>query len=135
MVELLGLSCPVISNDPCRRNIRGGGGATRPLPRDGGVELHGDPTVGPRPKVWTRGQIYCTNVSPPQRGGAVPAPLSERWAEMARQLFRGARPSGRPQSSGNTLMVGRQVFNSKINIHVQLECTILRVKWYDVIKR
>jgi len=26
-----------------------GGGATRPLPRDGGVEeLHGDPTVGPR---------------------------------------------------------------------------------------
>jgi len=34
-----------------------GGGATRPLRRDGGVEeLHGDPTVGPRPKVWTRGQ-------------------------------------------------------------------------------
>jgi len=34
-----------------------GGGAIRPLPRDGGVEeLHGDPTVGPRPKVWTRGQ-------------------------------------------------------------------------------
>jgi len=32
----------------------GGGGATRPLPRDGGVEeLHGDPTVGPCPKVWT----------------------------------------------------------------------------------
>jgi len=28
--------------------------ATRPLPRDGGVEEHhGDPTVGPRPKVWT----------------------------------------------------------------------------------
>jgi len=43
----------------------------------------------------------CTNVSPPQRGGAFPAPLSERWAEMARQLPRGARPSGRPlQSSG-----------------------------------
>jgi len=35
------------------------GGATRPLPRDGGVEeLHGDPTVGPRPKVWTRGQKW-----------------------------------------------------------------------------
>jgi len=35
----------------------GGGGATRSLPRDGGVEkLHGDPTVGPHPKVWTRGQ-------------------------------------------------------------------------------
>jgi len=31
-----------------------------------------------------------TNVSPPQRGGAVPAPLSERWAEMVRQLPRGA---------------------------------------------
>jgi len=30
------------------------GGATRPLPRNGGVEeLHGDPTFGPRPKVWT----------------------------------------------------------------------------------
>jgi len=41
----------------------------------------------------------CTNVSPPQRGGAVPTPLSERWAEMARQLPRRARPSGRPQSS------------------------------------
>jgi len=25
------------------------------LPRDGGLEkLHGDPTVGPRPKIWTR---------------------------------------------------------------------------------
>jgi len=36
-----------------------GGGATRSLPRDGGVEeLHGDPTVGPRPKVWTRGQKW-----------------------------------------------------------------------------
>jgi len=35
----------------------GGGGTTRPLPRDGGVEeLHGNPTVGPRPKVCTRGQ-------------------------------------------------------------------------------
>jgi len=34
-----------------------GGGATRHLPRDGGVEeLHGNPTVGPRFKVWTRGQ-------------------------------------------------------------------------------
>jgi len=33
------------------------GGATRPLPRDGGVEeLHRDSTVGLSPKVWTRGQ-------------------------------------------------------------------------------
>jgi len=38
----------------------------------------------------------CTNVSPSQRGGAVPALLSKRWAEMARQLSRGVRPSGRP---------------------------------------
>jgi len=30
----------------------GGGAAVRPLPRDGGVEeLHGDPTVGARPKA------------------------------------------------------------------------------------
>jgi len=34
----------------------GGGGATRPFPRVGGTEeFHEDPTVGPRPKVWTRG--------------------------------------------------------------------------------
>jgi len=34
-----------------------GGGATRPLPKNGGVEEHhGDSTVGPRPKVCTRGQ-------------------------------------------------------------------------------
>jgi len=32
---------------------------------------------------WGREGTRC-NVSPPQRGGAVPAPLSERWAEMAR---------------------------------------------------
>jgi len=39
----------------------GGGlrGATRPLPKDGGVEeLHGDPTVRLRPNVWTRGQKW-----------------------------------------------------------------------------
>jgi len=37
----------------------GGSGATRPLLRDGGVEeLHGDPTVGPLPKIWTRGQKW-----------------------------------------------------------------------------
>jgi len=95
-----------------------GGGATRPLPRDGGVkELPRRPNsrATPQgmdqrskmeevvPKMARRrgsdaGQLG-TNVSPPQRGGAVPAPLSERWAEMARQLPRGARPSGSPQSS------------------------------------
>jgi len=57
----------------------GSGGATRPLPRDGGKELHGDPTVRPRSKV-------CTNISPPPHGGVVSAPLFKRWAKMARQL-------------------------------------------------
>jgi len=39
-----------------------GSDATRPLPRDGGVEeLHEDPTVGPRPKAWTRGQNGRSN--------------------------------------------------------------------------
>jgi len=37
----------------------GGGGATQPLPRDGGMEeLHRDPTVVPLPKVWTRCQKW-----------------------------------------------------------------------------
>jgi len=41
------------------RQVIGGGDATRPLPRDGVVEeIHGDLTVGPRPKVWTRGQKW-----------------------------------------------------------------------------
>jgi len=31
----------------------------------------------------------CIKVSPPQHGGAVPAPLSERWAEMARNYLEG----------------------------------------------
>jgi len=35
------------------------GGAIQPLPRYGGVEeLHGDPTVGLRLKVWIRGQKW-----------------------------------------------------------------------------
>jgi len=39
--------------------IFGDDGATRPLPRGGGEEeFQGDPTVGPRPKVWTRGQKW-----------------------------------------------------------------------------
>jgi len=41
----------------CCNTVDHGGDATRPLPRDGGVEkLYGDPTVGPHPKIWTRGQ-------------------------------------------------------------------------------
>jgi len=51
--------------------------------------------------------LYCTNVSPPQRGVAVSAPLFERWAEMARQLPRGARPSGCAQLSGNIFSFSR----------------------------
>jgi len=36
-----------------------GGGATRPRPKVGSVEeLHGDTSVWPRPKVWTRGQKW-----------------------------------------------------------------------------
>jgi len=36
-----------------------GGGAIRPRPGDGNVEkLHGDSTVGQRPKVWTRGKKW-----------------------------------------------------------------------------
>jgi len=39
----------------------GGVCATRPFPRDGDMEkLHRDPTVGPRLKVWTRGQKWKT---------------------------------------------------------------------------
>ena len=39
---------------PC---IRGVGGTTRPLPRDGSAEeLRGDPTVGPHPKARTIGR-------------------------------------------------------------------------------
>jgi len=73
----------------------GDGDATRSLPRDGDVkELRGDPTVGPNPKVWTRGQNVSsakdgapeglTNVSPPQRGGAAPALLTRsgpKWRD------------------------------------------------------
>jgi len=41
----------------CLKFLKFGGGATRPLPKDEGAEkLHRDSTVGPRPKVWTRGQ-------------------------------------------------------------------------------
>jgi len=36
-------------------SVKYGGGAIRPLPRDGGVEkIHGDSTVGPRPKWRAR---------------------------------------------------------------------------------
>jgi len=46
--------------------------------------------------------LYC---STSRRLNAVvrSLPSYERWAEMARQLPRGVRPSGRPQSSGKIL--------------------------------
>jgi len=45
----------------CLPVVTGGGSATRPLPRNGGTEeLHGDPIVGPRLKVWTR--VNCLPV-------------------------------------------------------------------------
>jgi len=55
--------------------------------------------AGQSRRRWVVSCRGYTNVSPPQRGGAVPAPLFVRWAEMARQLPRGARSSGRPQLS------------------------------------
>ena len=51
--EALKLLQEVYGDDTMSRT-GGGGGTTRPLPRDGGTEeLCGDPTVGPHPKVWT----------------------------------------------------------------------------------
>jgi len=48
------------SHNPKHRSpmlYSGGVGAIRPLPKDGGVEeLHEDSTLGPYPKVWSRGQ-------------------------------------------------------------------------------
>jgi len=42
-----------------RRGSGGDGGATRPLSRVGSAEkFFGDPTVGPHPRVWTRGQKW-----------------------------------------------------------------------------
>jgi len=41
------------------------GGATLPLPRNGRVEeLHGDPTVWPRSKDWTRGRSGAEDGAP-----------------------------------------------------------------------
>jgi len=64
-----------------------GGGANRLLPRDGDVEeLHGDPTVWPRPKVWTRGQKFA-------------APTSCRFNVMMRSLS--LYPRGGPKWRDN----------------------------------
>jgi len=42
------------------------------------------------PGLKSDDDLYCTNDSRPQCGGAVPAPLFEKWAEIARQLPRGS---------------------------------------------
>jgi len=54
--KLSGVGCVKMSHN---HNSGPGCGATRPLPRDEGAEeFPGDPTVEPRPKVWTRGQKW-----------------------------------------------------------------------------
>jgi len=57
------------------------------------------PRSGPEVKNGSSTKNSCT--APPQRDGAFSAPLFERWAEMTRQLPRGAQPSSRPKSSEN----------------------------------
>jgi len=70
--------------------------------RDGSAEeFRGDPTVGPRPNFWTRdqrwrvgeAQMQHIDVSPTQRGGAVPAPLPN-YGSKWRDKF--PEESGRP---------------------------------------
>jgi len=90
-----------------RKQILLNSGATRLLPRDGVVEElhHGDPTVEPRLKAWTRGQKW-TNVSPHQRGGAVPRrpTLLREVGRNGETTTRGVWPSGRPHSSAEQLL-------------------------------
>jgi len=46
-------------------------------------ELRGDPTVGPRPKVWTRGQKWYIAPRPPEAIGgleAKPGGNGSAWA-------------------------------------------------------
>jgi len=43
---------------------------------------------------------YCTNVSPPKRGGAFPAPLTRGVPIWRDKFSRVVRPSGHPQLSG-----------------------------------
>jgi len=76
-----------------------------------------------RKSSMTRRKVNCTNVSPPQRGGAVPAPLFEWRADMAGQLPRGARPSGRPQSSWYSPRRINTVFCCRIA--TWLQCSVL----------
>jgi len=79
--------------------VKGGGGATRPLSRDGGVEeLNGDPTVGPRPKVWTRGQKWKSGAEDgaPERLGC--GTVKEEVSQILQRVSAGAHeefPKGR----------------------------------------
>jgi len=51
--------CEGLFNHNTKNIFLNRGGTTGPLPKDRGAEeLHGDPTVGPRSKVWTRGQQW-----------------------------------------------------------------------------
>ena len=49
--------------------------------------------------------ILCTNVLPPQRGGAVPSQWG--WVEMAGQISRGARPNRSPPLSRTVFSLDR----------------------------
>jgi len=50
--------------------------------------------------------VHCINVSLPQRGGAVPSPLFERWTEMA-DIYPEWQPFSCAQSSGNIFSFSR----------------------------
>jgi len=61
-----------------------------PFPRDGGVEkLCGDPTVGPRPKVWTRGQKWRSSAKDgaPERLGC--GTIQEEVNQILQRVFAG----------------------------------------------
>jgi len=89
--------------------LSGGCGATRPLPRDGGVEeLHRDPTVGPRPKIWTRGQNQRLAASTWWCG---PRPSIREVGRNSEATTPRGQSSGRPQSSIDSLFVSLKVKN------------------------
>jgi len=90
-----------------------GGGATRPLPRDRGAEeFHGNPTVGPRPKIRTRDQKFVFDlhlVASLWLCTAVPA-LLRRMGRNGEEIPRGVRPSGRPPIVWNFLPFVQKIF-------------------------
>jgi len=54
-------------------------------------ELHGDPTVGPRPKVWTRGQKWRAGEAQmrdnPEGGELDPAKAVRRSFSFSEEFF------------------------------------------------